>query len=165
MAQAGYPNGFSTTLMALPLTATTQLSQVLQEEWKQIGVKVQIVQTSNYVTDLYRDNKAQIGLNPQGLPGIQKITTSYIANTVGDLCNFDNPTLDMLTNEIEALPPSSPMLKTLWMQVQQLIITNALSIYIDYSPLVTGASKKVKNLQVVPYVGGVLNYWVVSVSS
>ncbi len=165
MAQAGYPNGFSTTLMALPLTATTQLSQVLQEEWKQIGVKVQIVQTSNYVTDLYRDNKAQIGLNPQGLPGIQKITTSYIANTVGDLCNFDNPTLDTLTNEIEGLPPSSPMLKTLWMQVQQLIITNALSVYIDYSPLVTGASKKVKNLQVVPYVGGVLNYWVVSVSS
>ncbi len=165
MAQAGYPNGFSTTLMALPLTATTQLSQVLQEEWKQIGVKVQIIQTSNYVTDLYRDNKAQIGLNPQGLPGIQKITTSYIANTVGDLCNYDNPTLDALTNELEALPPSSPQLKSVWTQVQQLIITNALSVYVDYSPLVTGASKKVKNLQVVPYVGGVLNYWVVSVGS
>jgi peptide/nickel transport system substrate-binding protein len=165
MAEAGYPNGFSTTLMALPLTATTQLSQVLQDQWKQIGVKVQIIQTSNYVTDLYLDNKAQIGLNPQGLPGIQKITTSYIANTVGDLCNYDNPTLDALTSQLEALPPSSPQLKTVWSQVQQLIIKNALSVYIDYSPLVTGASKKVKNLQVVPYVGGVLNYWGVSVSS
>jgi len=165
MAQAGYPNGFSTTLMALPLTATTQLAQVLQEEWKQIGVNVRIVQTSNYVTDLYRDNKAQIGLNPQGLPGIQKITTSYITNTVGDLCNYDNPILDALTKEIEALPPGSPQLKSAWTQVQQVIITNALSVYVDYSPLVTGASKKVKNLQVIPYVGGVLNYWVVSLSS
>ena len=82
---------------------------------------------------------------------------------IGDLCNYDNPKLNSLTNQIEALPPNSPKLKSLWTQAQQLIIRNALSIYIDYSPVVFGAAKLVKNLQIVPYVGGVVNYWTISV--
>lgn len=61
--------------MALPEASTDQLATVLGEEWKQIGVSVQIVQSSNDVTDLYTDNKAQMGLNPEGLPGIQKVAT------------------------------------------------------------------------------------------
>jgi peptide/nickel transport system substrate-binding protein len=163
LAQAGYPHGFSTSLMALPEAATAQLATVLQEEWKQIGVTLQIVQSSNYVTDLYTDNKAQMGLNPEGLPGIEKLTTQYIPGDVGDLCNYNNPTMNSLTNQIESLPPSSPKLKSAWVQVQDFTIKNALSIYVDYAPNVTGAAKNVKNVQNIPYVGGVLNYWVVTV--
>jgi hypothetical protein len=33
-----------------------------------------------------------------------------------------------------------------------------------YSPNVEGASKSVKNLQIVPYVGGPINFWETSVS-
>ncbi len=163
LAQAGYPHGFSTSLMALPEASTDQLATVLQEEWKQIGVSLQIVQSSNYVTDLYTDNKAQMGLNPSGLPGIEKLTTQYIPGDVGDLCDYNNPTLNALTKEVEALPPSSPKLKGVWGQIQDFVIKNALSIYVDYAPNVTGAAKDVKNVQNIPYVGGVLNYWVVSV--
>ena len=163
LAQAGYPNGFNTSLMPLPSPEDDQLAAVLQQQWKQIGVNVQIVQTSNYVTDLYGDNKAQLGLNPQGLPGFQKLTTQYIPGDIGDLCHYDNPTLNHLTAEVEALPPNSPQLKSLWVQIQQFVITNALSVYVDYKPLVTAASKNVKHLSVIPYVGGILNYWVVSV--
>ncbi len=109
--------------------------------------------------------KAQMGLNPQGLPGIQKITTQYIPGDVGDLCNYNNPTLNNVTKELEALPPSSSKLKSVWTQIQDFIIKNALSVNVDYSPNVTGAAKDVKNLQNIPYVGGVLNYWMVSVPS
>jgi peptide/nickel transport system substrate-binding protein len=163
LAQAGYPHGFSTSLMALPEASTDQLATVLQEEWKQIGVSLQIVQSSNYVTDLYTDNKAQMGLNPSGLPGIEKITTQYTPGDVGDLCDYNNPTLNTLTKDLEALPPSSPKLKGVWTQIQDFVVKNALSIYVDYAPNVTGAAKDVKNVQNIPYVGGVLNYWVVSV--
>ena len=165
LAQAGYPHGFSTSLMALPEAQTAQLATVLQEEWKQIGVSVQIVQTSNYVTDLYTDNKAQMGLNPEGLPGIEKLTTQYIPGDVGDLCDYNNPTLNALTKEVEALPPSSHKLKSVWGQIQEFVIKNALSVYVDYAPIVTGAAKDVTDPQNIPYVGGVLNYWVVSVPS
>ncbi len=164
LAEAGYPHGFSTSIMALPEADTNQLATVLQAEWKQIGVSVQIVSTSNYVTDLYQDHKAAMGLNPSGLPGIEKLTTQFVPGSVGDICGYNNPTLNSITNQIQALPPSSPKLKSEWVAAQDFVIKNALGFYVDFSPNVTGASKSVKNLQVIPYVGGVLNYWVVSVS-
>jgi peptide/nickel transport system substrate-binding protein len=163
LAQAGYPHGFSTSIMPLPEPQDDQLATVLQQEWKQIGVSLQIVQASNYVTDLYTDNKAQMGLNPEGLPGIEKLTTQYIPGDVGDLCDYNNPTLNALTKEVEALPPTSPKLKKVWTTIQDFVIKNALSIYVDYAPIVTGASKNVKNIENIPYVGGILNYWNVTV--
>jgi peptide/nickel transport system substrate-binding protein len=163
LTQAGYPHGFSTSIMAEGLDPTDQLATVLQAEWAQIGVKVSIVGTSNYVTDLYVDHKAPMGINPTGLPGVQKLTTMYIpGGSIGDLCDYDNPTLNSLTNEIESLPPNSPKLRTAWLQAQDIVIKNALGIYIDYSPNVTAATKNVKNLQEVPVAGGELNYWAVS---
>jgi ABC-type transport system substrate-binding protein len=163
LAQAGYPHGFSTTLMPLPEPQDDQLATVLQQEWKQIGVKLTIVQSSNYVTDFYTDKKAQMGLNPEGLPGIDKITTQYISGDVGDTCGYSNPTLNALTKQLEALPPSSPKLKSVWTKIQLFVIHNALSIYVVYAPEVTGAQKNVTGVQNIPYVGGVLNYWGVSV--
>lgn len=164
MAQAGYANGFSTSIMPLPEANTNQLAAVLQAEWKQIGINLQIVTASNYVTDLYTDHKADMGLNPSGLTGIQKLTTMYIPGSVGDICNYNSPTLNGLLQQLESLPPSSPKLKSVWAQAQQFIVKNALGIYVDYSPLITAAKKTVKNLQVIPYVGGIINYWSLSVS-
>jgi peptide/nickel transport system substrate-binding protein len=163
LAQAGYPHGFSTSIMPLPEPQDDQLTTVLQQEWKQIGVKLSIVQSSNYVTDFYTLKKAKMGLNPEGLPGINKITTQYIPGDVGDTCGYDSPTLDALTKQLEALPPSSPQLKGVWTKIQDYVIHNALSIYVVYAPEVTGAQKDVKNVENIPYVGGVLNYWGVSV--
>jgi peptide/nickel transport system substrate-binding protein len=163
LAQAGYPLGFSTSIMAEGLVPTNQLATVLQAEWAQIGVKVTLVQTSNYVGDLYTDHKAPMGINPTGLPGIQKLTTMYIpGGSIGDLCNYSNPTLNALTSEIQSLPPNSPKLRAAWVQAQDIVIKNALGIYIDYSPLVTAATKNVRNLQQIPVAGGELNYWAVS---
>lgn len=163
LKQAGYPHGFSTSLIPLPETDTDQLATVLQAQWKQIGVNLQIVQSSNYVTDLYADHKAAMGLNPSGLPGIEKLTTQFIPGSIGDICGYNSPTLNSITKEIESLPPTSPKLKSAWIAAQDYVIKNALGIYVDYSPLVTGAAKSVKHLQEVPYVGGVLNFWTVSV--
>jgi peptide/nickel transport system substrate-binding protein len=163
LAQAGYPHGFSTSIMPLPEPQDDQLATVLQQEWKQIGVTLSIVQSSNYVVDFYTKKLAKLGLNPEGLPGIQKITTQYISGDVGDTCGYNSPTLDALTKALEALPPSSPKLKSVWTKIQLFVIHNALSIYVDYAPEVTGAQKNVKNVQNIPYVGGVLNYWGVSV--
>jgi peptide/nickel transport system substrate-binding protein len=165
LAAAGYPHGFSTSLMALPESDTNQLATVLQDEWSKIGVKLKILPTSNYVTDLYSDHKAEMGLNPSGLPGIGKLTTMFIpGGSIGDLCNYSDPALNALTTEIESLPPTSPKLKAAWVQAQNIVIKNALAFYIDYVPALTSGSKAVKNLQDVPYVGAPPNFWVMSVS-
>ena len=165
LAQAGYSHGFTTSIMAEGVVPTSQLATVLQAEWAQIGVNVTIVQTSNFVTDLYSDHKAPLGIIPAGLPGVQKLTTMYIpGGSIGDLCNYDNPSLNALTNEIQSLPPNSPKLRAAWVQAQDIVIKDALGIYIEYSPVVTAATKNVRNLEEIPVAGGALNYWALSLS-
>ena len=164
LAEAGYPHGFSTSIMPLPEPITDQIATVLQAEWKQIGVTLQIVQTSDYINDFYVRHLAQIALNPVAATGLLKITNTYVPGGVGDACDYSNPTLTGLATEASQLGPDSPKLKVLWDQMQEIIIKNALSIYIDFSPNVTASSKSVENLQVIPYIGSVINYWTVSVS-
>jgi ABC-type transport system substrate-binding protein len=165
LAQAGYPNGFSTTLMAVPLQATQQLATVLQSEWAQIGVKVTIVPTTNYVSDLYVAHKADMGIIPAGLPGAEKLTTMYIpSGSVGDLCNYNDPALNAATAQIQSLPPNSPQLTAAWVQAEDIVIKQALGVYVDFSPVVTAATKNVVNLQMVPVAGGELDYWSVSLN-
>jgi hypothetical protein len=72
--------------------------------------------------------------------------------------------LSALISKITALPPSSPQLSAAWGQAQDFIMKNALLIPVDYFPTVAAASKSVKNLQNVPYIGGVLSYWTMAVS-
>jgi len=165
LAQAGYPHGFSTTIMPLPMPSNTQVATILQAEWKKIGVNVQIVSTSDYVNDLYVRNKSPIGLNPSGTGGLGKVAGPYTTGSIGDLCNYSSPALTQLANQASALPPNSPQLRSVWFQIQQFVIKNALSIYVAFSPTVAAATKAVHNVSILPgYIGGVLNYSGMSVS-
>ncbi len=163
LTEAGYPHGFSTTILPLPEPATDQVATVLQSEWKQIGVSVQIIQSANYVNDFYVRHIAAMAVNPSISTGLGKLNP-FITGEIGDDCNYSNPTLTALIAKITSLPPSSPQLKTAWDQAQEFIIKNALIIPVDYFPTVAAASKTVKNLQNVPYIGGVLSYWTMAVS-
>ena len=49
--------------------------------------------------------------------------------------------------------------------MQQFVIRNALSVYIDFTPIVTAATKNVKHLATVPYIGSILDYWGIAVTS
>jgi peptide/nickel transport system substrate-binding protein len=164
LAQAGYPHGFSTSITPLPMPMTNQLATILQAEWRKIGVNLQIVPTTNYVNDFYVRHTAQIGLNPSGSPGLAKVTGPYVPGSIGDACNYNDPTLTSLATQASNLPPSSPQLKTLWNQMQSVVIKNALSFYVAYNPTISAATKAVKNLQVIPYIGGILNYWKITVT-
>lgn len=63
------------------------------------------------------------------------------------------------------LAPDCPQLKSSWQQMQQFVVTNALSISVDFSPTITAAGQKVHNVGALPgYINGVLNYWGISVS-
>ena len=165
LAQAGYPHGFSTTILPLPEPATQQLATILQQEFKQIGVSLQIVSSSDYVNDFYVRHIAAMAVNPvMGPGGLTDVSAIFTPGSIGDTCNYSNPTLNALVTKASNLPASSPELKVLWDEMQQFIITNALSIFVVNAPTIAAASKSVKDLQIVPTIGGVLDYWTMSVS-
>ena len=165
LAQAGYPHGFSTTIVPVPVTIALQAVQVIQSEWKAIGVNLQIIQSSNFVNDFYLRHIGSIALLQAGSPGLKKISGPYGPGSIGNVCGYSNASLNALVTQASSLPPGSPQLKTVWNEMQQIVLGNALSIYVNYLPVVTAATRAVQNVQVVPYVEPTLNYWGISVRS
>src|SRR5258708_3747371 len=104
-----------------------------------------------------------MAVNPTTSTGFNKVT-EFKPGGIADICNYDSPTLDALIAKATALPPGSPQLKAVWDQMQELINKNALIILVDFFPTVAAASRSVKHLATVPYIGGVLSYWTMSVS-
>jgi ABC-type transport system substrate-binding protein len=164
LKQAGYPHGFSTSIVPIPMPISSQVAQVVQDEWKKIGVSLQIVSTTDYVNDFYVRKVADIGLVPSTRTGLNKVTGPYEPGSIGNACGYSNPELHQLVTQAQALPPDSPQLKAVWAQIQQFVIHNALSVYIDFTPTVAAATTNVKHLATVPYIGSIIDYWSVSVS-
>jgi ABC-type transport system substrate-binding protein len=163
LAEAGFPHGFSTTILPLPSPATDQIATALQAQWKQIGVTVTIVQSSNYVNDFYVRHVAAMGLNPTISTGLNKVT-QFKPGALADVCNYDSPALDTLIGKATTLPSDSPELKAVWDQMQEFVSKNALILLVDFFPTVAAANDSVHHLATVPYIGGVLSYWTMSVS-
>jgi ABC-type transport system substrate-binding protein len=163
LKQAGYPDGFSTSLVAIPTPITNQVAQVVQEQWKKIGVTVQLVPTTDYVNDFYVRKAAEIGLVPSTRTGLNKVTGPYEPGSIGNACGYSDPTLHALVAKAQLLPPDSPQLHQVWNDMQQFVIDNALSVYLDFTPVVAAASTNVQHLATIPYIGSVLDYWSMSV--
>jgi peptide/nickel transport system substrate-binding protein len=163
LKQAGYPDGFSTSIVALPSPITDQVAQVVQEQWKKIGVNVDIVPTTDYVNDFYVRQVAEIGIVPSTRTGLNKVTGPYEPGSIGNACSYRDPTLHDLATKAQSLPPDSPQLKQVWDDMQQFVITNALSVYLDYTPVVAAGATNVQHLSTIPYIGSVLDYWSISI--
>jgi hypothetical protein len=127
-------------------------------------VTLQIVATTDYVNDFYVRKVADIGLVPSTRTGFNKVTGPYEPGSIGNACDYSDPTLHQLIATAEALPPNSPQLSAAWAKIQQFVIGNALSVYIDFTPIVTAATTDVKHLATVPYIGSIIDYWSTSVS-
>jgi len=161
LAQAGYPHGFSTSIMPCPnprMISWPRCSNRSGADRRHALDRPDVELRHR----LLHPQEGADGTQPEGLPGIQKITTQYIPGDVGDRAATAAPP-SMPSTSSSGSPPSSPKLKSIWTKIQLFIIHNALTVYIVYAPEVTGAQKDVTGVQNIPYVGGVLNYWGVSV--
>ena len=165
LKDAGYPNGFSTSVVPIPTPITTQVAQVVQQEWKAIGVSLTIVPTTDYVNDFYVRKVGEIGIVPATGTGLNKVVGPYMPGSIGNACSYSDPTLSDLVAQAQALPPDSSQLTAIWQKMQQFVINNALSVYIDFTPVVTAATSGVRNLAVVPYIGSIVDYWSVSMKA
>jgi len=135
LAQAGLANGFRTSIMVgTPNPLEEQAAQVLQAEWKQIGVVLSIVPSTNFVSDFYLRKLAPIGVNPEVRGGLLAINGPFRTGSVGDVCDYDNPTLDATADQLSLQAPGSSTAVALWDRAQTFIVDNALAIWIAYIP-------------------------------
>jgi peptide/nickel transport system substrate-binding protein len=149
LQQAGYPNGFSMTMIINPDPTGTQVAQILQSEWKAIGVNLKIDVSSNYAEDLFFHD-GQSGLVEGGNAGLEAIA-DYIPPGIGDLCGYSNPQVTTDYAQLGALTPGSPQAVKLWDDAQTQIVDQAASILLDFKPTPFAATTSVANVNPVIY--------------
>jgi peptide/nickel transport system substrate-binding protein len=165
LQQAGYRNGLNLTLVTLPnYPVADQTAQIVQSEWKAIGVKLTLRQSVNYVSDLYVNHEGQTAVNPTINPGLARLNTFH-PGFIGDLCNYNNPELDSIVTQLDAVAPTSPQAVRLWDQVQTIISQQALAVWIDFLPVAAATSGTVVDANLVTsYIQPVPDYHTIHIS-
>lgn len=165
LRQAGYANGFDLTMVvnsAVPIVS--QAAQIVQSEWKAVGVNLTLKPSTNFVSDLYINHAGQTTINPVTNPGLEKLNAVTPGN-IGDLCNYDNPQIDSIATKLKSLAPTSPQAVTLWDQLQDIISQQALFFWLDFSPIPIATSRHVADLNLVTsYIVPVPDYHTVNVN-
>jgi peptide/nickel transport system substrate-binding protein len=164
LEEAGFGSGLTTSVLVLPgIPVLQQVAQILQQEWKQIGVTLNIVQSSDFVTDLYERHEAPLGLIseiPSGPTGLDMLNRIFVPGAIGDLCNYNNPSLDAIVSQLNAVTPGTAQSTALWDQAQQMIVGQALAIFVDSLPDIEVSDAKVGGNAMLPSTFyPLLNYW------
>ena len=158
---AGYPNGFETTVIVSTSPQVQLMAQVAQADWAKIGVKLNIVNSNNFVQDLYTDHKGDLGINPSIRSGLLHLTGPFVPGSLGNLCDYSSPKLNAIADQLKALPPDAPEAKALWQQAQDFVVKDqALGVFGIFGPVVSAWDPKaVRNVQIVTGPTNSVDYW------
>jgi ABC-type transport system substrate-binding protein len=163
LAAAGYGGGLTLSILGLPgIPLVQQTEQVLQQQWKRIGVNLTVDSTADFVNDLYQRRVAPLGLvteMPAGSNGLDMVNRLFVPGAIGDLCDYDNPGLDHVAAQLNASAPGTSQNRALWMQAQQMIVGQALAV-LNALPIVEVSSTRVAgNTMLQSSFYPLLNYW------
>jgi ABC-type transport system substrate-binding protein len=149
LAKAGFKNGLSLTIIPSP-GISQQLTEVAQQDWKKVGIDLKIVPSTNIVQDFFTDHKTNMASASVVRSGLDALQSIYTPGHLGDVCDYEDPTLTAKINELSSLSSTDPKYKQLWQESQDFVIKNALSVYALWLPAVIGySSDRVGGIKVV----------------
>jgi peptide/nickel transport system substrate-binding protein len=130
LAEAGYPDGFKLQLatsstFGIGITGT----ELVQAQWKEIGVDVEIVQLSNLVQEFFVENKYPGMFFPLQRGGLDKVTRNLVPGSIGDVCNWNDPDLNKLVEQLRAVKADSDEAVQLWHKLDKLALERAMNIF------------------------------------
>lgn len=135
LASAGYAEGFTTTVMPQPGNPiSAQVAQIIQEQWKKLGITVTIVPTTNFVNDFYLGRKAQLAMNYSMGPGMIHLNGPWYPGSIGNACQYDSRELNKRVAKFNATAFGSPQSLDGGLSAQRYILNNALSVFISWLP-------------------------------
>ena len=161
LAEAGYPNGFTTTLWALNDTFSQKEAVFLQQQFAQISVKVVITPMEAGILDSSSlegpdTNKGQLilnGFSPSN-GAIQWILQALVTRASWppafyNLSFYSNPRVDMLL-EHAGRSTSTTQRDADYKQVQELVFQDATFVWLAEPTNLWGMSTRISNAYVLP---------------
>jgi peptide/nickel transport system substrate-binding protein len=138
LAQAGYAKGLTLTMAPGVSTDLQQMAEVAQQDWKKIGVNLELTNTSpaSYVQDVFVNHLYNLTDADVVRNGLDAISFIYTPGHLGDLCGYDNPALDAMVTQMSGLASTDPKYIALWKQAQDFIVKNALAVWGVWLPTV-----------------------------
>ncbi|MEW9677175.1 ABC transporter substrate-binding protein [Lentibacillus sp. L22] len=140
LAEAGYPDGFSTTLtVSSHNDVYSESAQVVAEQLKKIGINVEIkvVEWATWLENVYTDKQYDMTLiDFTGKLDPYEILGRYSSKLSSrNLTNFDNPEYDQLMDDA-LVEPSEEKRIDMYKQAQEILTEQAAAVFIcDYQTL------------------------------
>lgn len=156
LAEAGYPDGFATTIWTNDTRERMDSATNIQAQLEQIGidVEIEVFEWGTYVEEIGKGEHdmfilgwsnstadADVGLNP--------LFHSENMGASGNQTFTDNEELDSLLDEARKTADESERIE-LYNQAQELLVEEAPMVYLMHKDFLLGVSDRVKNLSMTP---------------
>lgn len=131
LTEAGYPNGLDIKLVVSSAGGISTIgSELIQQQWKEIGVNVTIVTSSNLLQDFFPDALvAPIQFFTLQRQGLDKVTRNLVPGSIGNICNWNHAGLNDLVAKIRAVAQDSKEAIALWKQLDRLALEEAMNLF------------------------------------
>lgn len=130
LEEAGYADGFEFDLYVIQGASMPEVAEVMQQMFADVGIRANLVPATNYVADFLVANKPGAGLVPLMGANRQKLL-QWTSDAVGNTCQYQDPELDQLIQDLSEVSDSSDEAVDLWHQLEEKIVAeDTLSVFI-----------------------------------
>jgi len=120
LAEAGYPDGFSTSMIVSAGISTTA-GEVLQGLFGEVGIDVELRPSAEVVTDYYIEGRAPLFPITQTRSGLDAFTVLLLPGAFANVCQYSNPEIEGVMAEAMAAPPNSDEAIAAWHELAALV--------------------------------------------
>jgi len=133
LQESGYGQGATIDLHFIPFFGMETVATVFKDQMEKIGVEVNILTGASYVADFLEPNAPGLGLYNGGTPGVAKLN-AWVGDGLGNVCDYSNPALTTLYDQLKGVSQSEPKAVELWHQVDELVVGDALGGFLFFRP-------------------------------
>jgi hypothetical protein len=135
----------------VPALSLPEVAQILKEQFKEVGVTVNLKPSANYVNEFVTPQVPGAGLVPQQA-GVRQKLRNYLGDNIGNTCKFSDPVLEALDAQLAPLSENSDDAVAIWQEIDEYMAEEALSVWILFgSKLGAYDSDALADMQVYPY--------------
>ncbi|HMG39681.1 MAG TPA: ABC transporter substrate-binding protein [Acidimicrobiales bacterium] len=150
LEDAGVPEGTRVGILAVSTVAAAEpTSLILKDQWADIGLDVEVVQTDDITADFLAAQTAPFAPREDATvltnsrSGTQKLTRYMVDGGTANACPFSDPDLQRLGGDLVGLAPDDPEAIETWQEASKLVLEDARWLFIAWIPTYVGWNEDV----------------------
>jgi peptide/nickel transport system substrate-binding protein len=129
LKEAGLEDGFSVDIYPVEFAGIGETMEVMKQQLAAVGITLNIKSGGNFVNDFLVPNKPGMGIYPGDSKGVQKLD-DWVGTSLGNACDYNDPELTALREQIAKTSESDPKAVELWHQAAKKVIEEALGGFV-----------------------------------